>query len=416
MMKFRAFSVAHRLGICTALVAAFMAFPGSRISAAANPGVYLNKAEIDAIKAKVAAGQEPWKSAYDKMKAEADSLLSQSAQSVTFQGNTGHDYYTMKPYDWSNNMPSPCGGTRCDGYTNPEADRGDYIAAMAVSKAVRGLGLGYAFTGNTKYADKAVSLIRVWALDSATRMTPKVFLSQAIEQYVSFPGLFYGADLIWNYPGWSSTERANFAAWARAFAGDALDITYSNNWEDWRQVFVASAGAMASDSTLTNHAFSKFKSTLASHIDSAGRMSKELGRTLSLDYSIYALNAMTQVAEIARHQGVDLYGYTSSGRNLELAWDYHVPYLINPSSWPYEQYKAYNQDGVALYELAYRREAKSTYKSVITKYGRPMYEKRTMGPTTLTHSLAGGTTEPAPSEPTSSAPTAPQNLVLVASE
>ena len=376
----------------------------SEPAAATKPGIYLNQAEIDGIKAKIAAGQSPWKAAFDKAKIEADGYLTQTPLSVTYSGSTSHDYYTMKPYDWSNNMPSPCGATHCDGYVNPEADRADYFAAIKLGAAVRALGLGYAFTGDPRYADKAVVLIRVWCLDPATYMTPKVFGSQAIEQFVTFPGLFYGADLIWNYPGWNSTDRQRFGSWVQTFAAHAATLSYTNNWENWRQVLVASGGALAGDSTLLSNAFSAFKTGLATFIGSDGRMPKELGRTLSLDYSIYALNAMTQVAEIARHNGVDLYSYTSSGRNLELAWDFHVKYLLDPSSWPWEQYKAYNKDGVALYEIAYARKQKSTYMSVITKYGRPMYEQRTMGPTTLTHSL------PLAPPSSSSSPAPPTNV------
>jgi hypothetical protein len=377
-----------------------VALPLSQSFGQTIPAVYLSQGEVVAIKAKLAAGHEPWTTAFNKLKADADGYLGQAALSVTLQGSSGNSYYTMKPYDWSNNMPSPCGGTHCDGYVNPKADRGDYMAAIKLGAAVRALGLGYAFTGNSKYADKAIYLIRAWALNPDTYMKPEVFTSQAIEQYVTFPGLFYGASQIWSYPQWSATEKQQFSNWAKSFAGDATALSYGNNWENWRQVFIASAGALTNDQTLLNHAFSAFKSVLSDHIGSDGRMEKELGRTLSFDYSMYALNAMTQAAEIARHHGVDLYGYTSSGRSLELAWDFHVPYLLNPASWPWEQIKAYDKDGVAIYELAYTRERKSGYMSVITKYGRPLNESRTMGPTTLTHSLGTQTTIPTPTPPT----------------
>lgn len=375
-----------------------------------NPRVYLNAAEIAAIKAKVSAGQEPWKSAYAKMKSDADAALNQAALSVTKSGSTSHDYYTMKPYNWANNMPSPCGATHCDGRINPKADRADYEASMKVSAAVRALGLGYAFTGDARYADKAIALLRVWALDAATYMSPKVFNSQAIEQFVSFPGLFYGADLIWNYPGWNAAEKTAFAAWTKAFTTDAAGRTYPANWDSWRQAFVASGAALIGDAALMNSAWAAFKADVAKKIDPTGRMPQETGRTLSLDYSIYAINAMTQVAEIARHNGVDLYGYSSGSRNLERAWDFHTPYLINPGGWPYEQIKAYNKDGVAIWELAYMRTKNPEYLKVINKYGRPMFEKRTMGPTTLTHSLAtsGG------GDVSQTAPSAPSNLRIVA--
>ncbi|NOX76666.1 MAG: hypothetical protein GXP17_08690 [Gammaproteobacteria bacterium] len=59
-----------------------------------------------------------------------------------------------------------------DGQINPNADRGDYEAAIKLGDAVQDLGLAYAFTGEAKYADKAIGLIRGWSLDSTTRMKP----------------------------------------------------------------------------------------------------------------------------------------------------------------------------------------------------------------------------------------------------
>lgn len=368
------------LAFCLILIFADILIAGN------HPNIFLNQNEIEVIKAKVSAGKDPWKTNYSKIISEANSALNQSPLSVTKSGINSHDYYTMKPYNWSNNMHSPCGDTCCDGLVNPKADRADYKASIKFGKAIRALGLGYAFVGDKKYADKAIALINVWCLDAGTYMTPKLFSSQGIEQFITFPGVFYGADLIYNYPGWDATKKTAFLKWVKRFGVSVSKVSYSNNVEDWRQVFVASAGVLCDDIALQSHAFNAFKSELSSHIGSKGQMTKELARTNSLEYSTYSLLAMTEVAEIAKHQGINLYGYTVSGRNLELAWDYHVPYVLNPSSWPKEQISSYKGANCALYELAYAQKQKSTYMQVMNKYGRPMYEDRTMGPVTFTHS------------------------------
>ena len=364
------------------LLAALLVVSCWTFAGAAHPNSFLNQNEIEAIKAKVSAGQQPWASAYSSMLSKANSALSQAPLSVTFTGSSSHDYYVMRPYDWSNNMPSPCGATSCDGYINPKADREDYTTVTKFGGAIRDLGLGYAFTGQAKYADKAISLIKVFCLDAATYMTPKLG-PNGIEHFITFPGLFYGADLIYNYPGWNASEKSAFLKWCTDFGNNVLPKHYSNNWEDWRQVFMASCGALTDNSTFKNNAFNNFKADLSSHIGSSGQMSKELGRTKSLSYSTYALVAMTEVAELARHQGVDLYGYTVSGRNLELAWDYHVPYVLNPSSWPREQISTYKGENCALYEVANMIKPKSTYQQVMAKYS--MWESRVMGYTNFTH-------------------------------
>jgi len=349
---------------------------------AAHPNSFLNQNEIEAIKAKVAAGQQPWKSAHSSMLSKANSALNQSPLSVTFSGSSSHDYKVTSPYNWSNNMPSPCGATHCDGLINPKADREDYSTVTKLGGAVRDLGLGYVFTGDSKYANKVIALIKVFCLDAGTYMTPKLG-SNGIEHYITFPGLFYGADLIYNYSGWNASEKSAFLKWCTDFGNNIVGRHYSNNWEDWRQVFMGTVGQLTDNSSFKSNAWNNFKADLSGHIGNSGEMSKELGRTTSLSYSTYALVAMTEVAELAKHQGVDLYGYTVGSDNLEKAWDYHVQYVLNPSSWPREQIKTYNGANTALYELANNYKPKSTYQKVIAKYN--MWESRVMGYTSLSH-------------------------------
>ncbi len=349
--------------------------------------VYLSTEELSKIKELAAQGMEPVATAYNKAIANAEQAMSTKLQSVTYQGQSSHDYYTQKPYNWSNNMPSPCGSTHCDGYINPKADRGDYSASILMARAVRSLGIAYALTGETKYAKRAIEHINSWAINSSTYMSPKVFGSQGIEQYATFPAMFYGASLIQSYSGWADSEKTQFLQWTKDFIYHAETYSYSNNWENWRQAFIITGAASINDKNLINQQILRFKSTLTNFIDSTGRMKKELSRTRSLDYSMYALAAMTVIAEVAHQRGVNLYNYQAGSVGLTLAWQYHTPYLLNTSSWPYEQIKSYNKEGLGIYEIAYARTKDPQYLKVINKYGRPLYEDRCFGPITLTHGV-----------------------------
>ena len=137
-------------------------------------------------------------------------------------------------------------------------------------------------------------------------------------------------------------------------------------------------------------------------MDAQGKMVHELIRVTSLDYSMYAVNAMIQVAEIARHHpelGYDLYDYKlSDGRGLEKALDFHVPYVYDPNapqkwiSLGYKQQGGYDgatKGNAQVYELAYAWKQKSSYMGCINRWKRPMYEIRNMGPITLTHAYRG---------------------------
>ncbi len=357
-----------------------------------HPNVFINQAEIDAIKIKVNANIEPWSSAYSQMISAANSALNQSSLSVTFGGgHTGRQYYTEKPYCGWPSPPAPSNGC-IDGQINPAAERSDYESAVKLGDAVRDLGLAYAFTGNSIYADKAIDLIRAWSLDPITSMKPNTAVTNRIELFITMPGYFYGADLIWNYSGWDVTEKTDFRAWIQSLANQTMQGGVGeNNFANWRLVLLASAGSLLNDPTLLGFVESEWVSLLPLQMKDegssvAGQMIEEVGRTKGLHYSLYAVNAMIQGAEIMRHQNVNLYDVSNAGRRLELALDYLAPYAINPSSWPYQQITTITQDdSMALYELAYSHFQKTSYLDVINRWGRPMDETRVMGINTLTH-------------------------------
>ena len=364
-------------------------------STVSHPKMYIDSNDTEKIKNNIGSNQEPWRMAYNRMILDANSTLLLTPSSVTHGGATPpsgdiHDYYTEAAYS-------------SDGVYDPNADRTDYYAAMKLGKSVRDLGMAYAFTGDSKYAEKALDFIRMWTINPGTMMNPKFTSGSKVELAITLPGMFYGADLIWNYHGWDSSEKDKFKSWTIQMITNAKidDWCFSNvcqNWENWRLVFISSASVIAEDTNSRNYAFDRWKELIPGQIDDQGKMINEIGRTRSLDYSTYAVNAMIQTAEIARHYDVDLYNYTlPDGRGLEKALDYHVPYIINPDSWPYQQITSYDGDNAAIYELAYLFKKKSSYKNVISKLGRPMYEKRIMGWVTLTH--VGGYFSIIPSTP-----------------
>ncbi|NOZ53111.1 MAG: hypothetical protein GXP08_08215, partial [Gammaproteobacteria bacterium] len=350
------------------------------VLAGPHPNMYLNQEEIDAIKTKVSANLQPWAGAYSKVMSAANSALSKSPLSVTFQGKTSNQYFTEKPYcGW----PDGCR----DGQINPNADRGDYEAAIKVGDAVRDLGLGYAFTGEAKYADKAIEMIRVWSLNSDTFMKPTTAAGNRIELFITLPGYLYGADLIWNYTGWDADEKTAFTNWVKTLGDDAKASGAGlNNFANWRVVLIAAAGALLDDNTLLNFAATEWKRLVPLQMSGSGVMGQEYGRSKGLHYSLYAINAMIQGAEILRHRNVNLYDYSNSGKSLELALDFVTPYAINPASWPYKQITTITQkDSMALYELAYSYYKKPLYLDAINRWNRPMDEIRVMGINTLTH-------------------------------
>lgn len=351
--------------------------------------MFVNRDDIAAIKKHIQEGLEPWASAYTQMIEDADKALEQESVTVTRKGDGRHEYWTDPPYrGW--NKVDKTGPDARDGQINPESDRGDYMAAIALDNAVRHLGLAYAFTDDPIYAKKAVDLLRVWCVDAKTYMEPKLTNGQSpIELYITMPGMIYGGYLVLESGVWDKGVKDGWLDWVRAFSSDVRAVEHTNNFENWRLVLLSTAGVTLGDQALLDEVFEKWRSIIDWQMSPGGGMVHETGRTKSLDYSTYALNAMSLTAEIARQQGVDLYGYTlDDGRGLEFTLDHHAPFVVNPETWPHEQIAPYKGDNAAIFELAYARFQKPEYKAAIERWGRPMFEKRIMGPVTLTHGVA----------------------------
>lgn len=378
-----------------------------------HPNMFVSSDEIEDIKAKI--DQEPWKSAYEKMIKDANIALNVKPPSVTYKGKTPssgdrHDYYTENPYGgWKNcscaqhmkkcSEINCCGNAWCDGKINLDQDRTDYEYVLLLGNSVRNLGMAYAFTGDKKYADKVLDFINTWCVNPTTKMNPKFTNDQSrIEISITIPGMFYGADLIWNYPGWNANDKQKFKEWVSDMIKSAKTWSRDNNWEGWRLVLISAASVITEDEDSRNYAFDKWKEAIPIQIGTDGKMVQELHRTLSLFYSVFGMNALTQTTEIARHYNVDLYNYkTPDGRGLELALDYHAPYIALKKPWTAgKQIRPYKGEGATVYELAYKFKQKPSYEDVIKKWGRPMYELRIIGPVTLTHGVAFGSPTPEP--------------------
>ena len=341
---------------------------------AVHPNLYLNQSEIDDIKSHIAADQEPWKSAYDNLISQADQDLSIPPGSVTDNGG-GHVWRTDQPYT-------------TDGVYDPNADRQDYLLADRISDTILNLGLAYQLSGRSEYADKAIQLIEVWFIDKSTALRAGTGSGNEIEIWITMPSAFYGMDLLWNYPSFPESDKLALQSWAQVSINRLLTLQTVNNWENWRLVYLMSLAHVAGDKGAMNAAIDRWKEVAEYQINGEGLMSTELDRTLSLDYSIFALSPMAQGAEIARHYGVDLYGYRNShNQNLETVFDVYVPYVLDPSLWSYQQIRPFDpSNGIFVYELAYSRYGhKNTYRSVIEEYQRPLVDTRTMGHVTLTH-------------------------------
>jgi hypothetical protein len=99
-----------------------------------HPGVLINRAQLDFIKGKVAAGAEPWKSAFETAKASGLGALD----------------YTPKPWQ-------TC---ECGPRSNPDLGCKD---EQRDSEAAYAQALLWHFSGNKTYAANAIKIMNAWS-------------------------------------------------------------------------------------------------------------------------------------------------------------------------------------------------------------------------------------------------------------
>lgn len=366
------------------------------------PVVFNDPAKIRVLREKVSAGEQPWARAYESTIRDADRALNASPRSVVDNGapagvDDAHKYGTDAPYQEK------------DGVFSDNIDRGDYQAALDMKDWIRDAALGYLFTGEDRYARKAIDLLHTWFVDPETRMYPSTINygpateglkgQNSIEHYIFLPAMLYGAALLDDHPYWEETDGDGSAA-VREWVESARDTLESgahggtegdeiSKWWIATRILVA---AYLDDVEGMRRAAEDWRTTALQDFDRRGTFELERSRSRGLYYSLSAMNALTVGAEIARHYGIDLYGHTLDGMStpvLQKCHQFHAKYLADPSEWPWEERGGLDDGetayGAVSYELCYSRWQREGYLNAIEAAGRPVHDRRILGYVTLTH-------------------------------
>ena len=299
--------------------------------------------------------------AYDRLIARAEAAMKRPLYTVVDKrvlppSGDPHDYLSVGPYWWPD--PSKKDGLpfiRRDGEINPDrsSDKYDVTDLGRMSADVETLSLAYYYSGNPRYAGRAASLVRTWFLDPATRMNPNMNYAQAVPgrqegraegviDTTRLQRVIDGVGLIGPSGKLSAAEQAGLEKWF----GDYLDWMYSsrsgreedaakNNHAMWFDAQVAQFALFARRPELTRKVVAAFpKRRIAPQFTPEGKLPRELARTRSLHYSIYALLAAYDVAEMAKCVDADLWNHDERGKGLRRATDFLAPWYRKVDRWP----------------------------------------------------------------------------------
>ncbi|MEU5257361.1 alginate lyase family protein [Amycolatopsis sp. NPDC021455] len=277
-----------------------------------------------------------------------------------------HDYLSLAPYWWPTTQPTAenpwgCPFVQRDGQRNPIVDEiTDHAYRGEAFAAIYRLALAWYYTGDARYARRAALDLRTWFLDAATKMNPNMNFAQGIPCKVDGRGIGIiefsytltqvvdaTAILATGAPGWTKTDQAGmtgwytqFLDWLRTSKNGTDEAKAQNNHGSFYDMLVAAlalgTGQRDLAAAIARDAGPK---RIAPQIQADGFQPAEASRTRSWHYSNFNLVALTRLAQIGRHVGVDLWHYTApSGATLFAAADFLIPGATQGQAvWPYPE-------------------------------------------------------------------------------
>nr|WP_295923011.1 cellulose binding domain-containing protein [uncultured Dyadobacter sp.] len=268
----------------------WVAPPAAKAQTFTHPGGLHTQADLDRMKAKVAAGEHPWIDSWNKL------ITDPQAQN------------TYAPAARAN-----MGGSR---------QRADADAHAAYLNALR-----WYISGDTTYAECAVRICNAWS--SAVDQVPT---GTDIPGLSGIPIFDFGmaAELLRIYPGWAQTDFTRFKNMMLTYFypvahnfltnhNGACISAYWSNWDISNIGAILAMGVLCDDQAKYNEAVDYFKNGAGMgsimntipyvHPGNLGQW-QESGR--DQEHAQLAVGMLASVCEIAWNQGLDLYGYDNN--------------------------------------------------------------------------------------------------------
>jgi len=330
--------------------------------------VVLDHKALVITKGKLAAKDKEITSAYENLIQQCEKNLNFGPFSVMDKkdfppsGNK-HDYMSLAPYWW----PNPDSKTglpyiRKDGQVNPEVGNyPDKENMPRVCEKVYEFSLAYYLSGNEKYAQKAKQLVRTWFLDTATKMNPNVNYGQAVKGVVEGRGeglidtrhfifLLDGVQILNQSSSWTKNDNDELKMWFKAYY-DWLDNSKigidekkaGNNHGIWYDAQALAITNFLGNKEASNKIINRALDRLSNQMDAKGAFPLELGRTNSLHYSVFIMNAFECVAQLSDNINVDFRSAKlSNGRSFKDAYDFLLPYVMEEKEWTWPTLTHFN--------------------------------------------------------------------------
>lgn len=298
-------------------------------------------------------GKNTYRIPYQKLIKEAEQILGLPATSVmdkpdekVAKSGDKHDFISVGKYCWPNpDTPDGMPWIQRDGYINVENfKKDDAVRLDKMCGNMWKLSIAYFFSGDERFAQKAVELVRVWFIDPETKMNPHFTYAQVIpgndNDMGHFPGVIFGRVFINVLSGLCFTQSspvytkefdteikkwfAEYSHWLTTSEFGKKESKTTNNHSIAYDQQLLAIALFAGDDATARRIVSDFHPVrIFPQVEPDGKMPRELARTRGLGYSAYNVKHMLEVCEMATMINPDLYNITSAdGRCISKAIEY----------------------------------------------------------------------------------------------
>ena len=217
-----------------------------------HPGIVLDQSQLDFVRSKVAAGAEPWASAYARLVApDSDTGNGGPFSSLTYQD---------KPVPQVSCVASNADRTLnvgCNALTD------DSIAAYTDA-------LVWAYTGNVAYADKAVSIMNDWSATLHNIVFNSTYSNGMLVAGWSAETIVRAAEIMRStYDGWAGADISRFSDMLKSVYLPMVNHGWTGGGANWLMTFVDATmniGVFTGDRATFDLAVAQWRAVLPSEI------------------------------------------------------------------------------------------------------------------------------------------------------
>ncbi len=277
---------------------------------------------------------------------------------LTPKSGDPHDYISTGPYWWPNpDTPNGLPYIRKDGQVNPSYHDGDNVRMNQMGRNVIPLAVLWYFDKDEEAAARAVAQLKIFFLDEATRMNPNFNYGQAIpgitdgrcygliESYSGLGDVLDAIVMLKDAPTMTKETYAALVEWFRQFhtwlntsSIGKKEFESPNNHGLACYVQAIKYALFIGDLEAAKAYMPRAEKLICESVAPDGSLPRELVRTNSYSYSVYATGMMTQLVLLGQILAYDLMdAKRESSTAIRRAVLFLCSFIDHPETWKHQQ-------------------------------------------------------------------------------